>query len=339
MTRASQRGVSMVEVMISMLLGTLLLSVVFQVYLSGRQTQQLQTALTSRQESLRFAAMRLKRDVSMAGWSGCNSRKNDYHSTLRPNTEYQYQFQESVQGYQAVGAAWLPPLEPSLQPVVEGTDVLTVRYAVDTNIYVRESMPTTSSVVLVNFDADLSKVSDDEGLIAIMTNCKASTLFQITGFNPVNGSLTRNTGFDPPVGNYTKDLGEAYTVGAQIMVTQTVSYFVRMSPDGTGPSLFRRVNDEPAEELVKGIEDLQLRYGVDADNDGVPEAYINADLVISWADVVAVRVAFLAASLDGRVTEPDNRVFAVLDRMAGPFDDRRLRGVQTLTIGIRNALP
>ncbi len=334
-----QQGVSLVELMISMLLGLIMIAVVFQVYLSSRQTQQLQSAVSARQETLRFATLQMKQEINQAGYRGCNSKNSGYYDTLQPNTDYLYQFQNAVQGAEAVGGAWLPVLDPGLGAVLPGTDVLTVRYARDSNIYVRESMPTTSSVIKINLDADLTKISNGEGEVAIMTNCRASSIFQMTGYEDSSGTLGHNTGFDPPVGNRTKDLGEAYTVGAQIMVIMTVSYFLRDSPDGTGPSLFRKVNGEAAVELVKGVENMQVLYGLDPDGDGDVDSFVKASAVLDWSQVAAVRVGLLAASIEGRVGEADPRTFTVLDTIVGPFSDRRLRRVQTLTMSVRNALP
>ncbi len=335
--RRMQSGMSLIEMMIALVLGLLLMAAVFQIYLSGRQTQQLQTALISRQESLRYATLHLKRDVAQAGWRGCSSRSIDYVDTLNPNPAYL--FHNGVQGNQATLGTWLPPLDPAIGSVLPGTDVLTVRYGTDTGIYVREDMPDSSAVIKINLDADLAKINNGVGQVALITSCAGSALFQMTGYSVSSGTLGHNTGFDPPIGNSTKDLGKAHRAGAKIMLIDTVRYFLRESPDGTGPSLFRMVNDDPAVELAKGIEDMQLRYGVDADLDDVPEAYVTAELVADWRNVVAVRVGLLAVSLDGATSEDNPNVYNVLDRTVGPFTDRRLRRVLNLTLGIRNAQP
>lgn len=339
-----QRGMTLIELMVAMLLGLLLMAMVIQVYISGRQTQKLQAALASRQETVRFSTLMLRRDVERAGYRGCNSRDSALHDTLNPNTNYLYQFQNFVYGAEASAPGvspptWSPALNAVITGVVPATDVLTLRYAKDTNIYVRELMPDSSSSIKINLDADLSKIDNGDNIPLLIANCAASTVFQSTGFSPSSGTLTHNTGNEPPVGNATKDLGEAYTVGAKIMLMESVSYFLRESADGTGPALFRQVDDGAAEELVKGVESLQFQYGVDTDADDRPDNYVNADAVADWATVVAVRVALLAASLDGASAEADPRTFTLLDRVVGPFSDRRLRQVQTQTIGLRNALP
>ncbi len=332
-----QRGFSLVEVLISLVLGLMLIGVVFQVYLGSRQSQRLMLAVSSVQESLRYGTMSLGRDVQTAGWRGCNSQSANYYDTLRPTGNYLYQFQTPVQGAEATATGWTPALDPGLGTVLPGSDVLTVRYAAETNIYVRELMPSTSAVIKVNADADLSAINNGVNAVVVLSNCRASTVFQVTDWSAASASLVHNTGTDPPVGNATKDLGEAYTVGARVMTMRTVSYFLRESPHGTGPSLFRKVNDDPAAELVKGITDFQVRYGEDSDGDNLPDNYRTADAVTNWRDVISVRVALLAASLDGKVSEPDPRSFDLLGRVIGPFGDRRLRRAQTVTFAVRNA--
>jgi len=91
-------------------------------------------------------------------------------------------------------------------------------------------------------------------------------------------------------------------------------YIAPSSIDTAIPSLYREVITEDesasstttaAEELLIGIENMQLVYGVDTDAtaDGVANRYLDADEIDGagnreWARVVSVRVDLLLRSLD-----------------------------------------
>ena len=57
--------------------------------------------------------------------------------------------------------------------------------------------------------------------------------------------------------------------------------------------------DSNAQVLIEGIENLQLQYGIDNDQNGSPDTYSTAPAaVVDWSNVVAIRVNLLARSLE-----------------------------------------
>ena len=50
--------------------------------------------------------------------------------------------------------------------------------------------------------------------------------------------------------------------------------------------------------MVDGIEDLQIKYGVDTDNDKIPNRYVDAGAVINFDDVRSLSVSIVATSID-----------------------------------------
>lgn len=67
-TNASQRGLTLIELMIALVLGLIVVLVVGQIYLSGRQSYRTQTGFGGMQENGRFALFFLQRDIRMAGF-------------------------------------------------------------------------------------------------------------------------------------------------------------------------------------------------------------------------------------------------------------------------------
>ena len=77
-----QQGLSMIELMVALLIGTILTASVIQMFVGSRSTYAMQSALASMQENARFAIEFLSRDLRKAGYVGC-STNTTIANTLR----------------------------------------------------------------------------------------------------------------------------------------------------------------------------------------------------------------------------------------------------------------
>lgn len=340
--RRAEGGASLIEIMIALVLGLMLTAGLFQIYLSSKQSYRMQDALSRRQENLRYATLLLTRDLRMAGYRGCLKDTGQVKNTLNTPTDFLYNFGLHVQGFEASGASsWTPALHASLAPVVAETDVLTLRSTSGPGVYIAQSMPSTSADLKVQDNLSPAPFAAAGGDIVLITDCGGAAVFQITQYTVASGNIVHNAGLSSPSpGNATKDLGRRFDIGSELLVLNTVSYFIRNSANGTGPALWRRIGLRNAEELVEGIENMQVQYGEDTDADAVPDAYRIASSVVNWRNVNTVRVAMLAVGLgESQTSLTDTRQYTLLDRTVGPFNDKRLRRVVTVTISLRNRLP
>ena len=73
-TSRNQRGLTLVELMIAMLLGLFLLGGLLQIFISSKQTNRMQEGLSRLQENGRFAMDFMTRDIRLAGFMGCSNR-------------------------------------------------------------------------------------------------------------------------------------------------------------------------------------------------------------------------------------------------------------------------
>lgn len=355
-----QRGMTLVELMIGLTLGLLVLAGIISVYVATKRSYTMGESLSARQETIRYVTHRLAKDTRMAGYRGCLPDTGEVRNTLNPNpaggtrnefthADFLYRFERYVEGFEGAGGGWLPALPPSIAGVLPGTDVLTIRATFDPEVFIIKEMPNSSADLKSN---PLAPPPLADGDIVLITDCGGAAIFQITNYtvapDPGNGksygNIVHNAGNGaglPAPGNWTKDLGRRYPVGSQIMRIGTVSYFIRNSANGTGPALWRSFNGNPV-EIAEGVENLQVLYGEDSNNDRVPDAYRRADELAdtaAWRRVVTVRVALLTSGTRNRAGIADARSFRLLGTDVGPFTDGRLRRVVTLTFSVRNRLP
>lgn len=91
--------------------------------------------------------------------------------------------------------------------------------------------------------------------------------------------------------------------------------------------------------LADGIENMQFLYGEDTDADKVANIYVSADNVSTWTNIVSVRIALLASTVDN-INVLDNNLYRLLNApQLGPFNDNLVRRVFTRTILLRNFTP
>src|SRR5690606_22193744 len=124
-------------------------------------------------------------------------------------------------------------------------------------------------------------------------------IFQITSVATATGGIQlghASTGVTPGNATATWGTGQAYGDGAELLRAETWIYFVGARAGGGPPVLYQgRLSlsgtsvDVIAEELVDGVDTMQVLYGVDDDLDGSVDSYETADAVVDWAEVAAVR--------------------------------------------------
>jgi type IV pilus assembly protein PilW len=135
----------------------------------------------------------------------------------------------------------------------------------------------------------------------------------------------------------TNDLGKPYP-GGQVYPINTISYYVRTRTGANQPSLYHKVGSNDAEELMEGIEQMQILYGEDTlPLDGAPNYYVKANEVVTWANVVSIRISLLAVTLDDNLTS-ESLNYPYNGATITPTD-RKIRRVFNTTIAVRNRLP
>lgn len=419
------RGVSLIELMVALLIGTILVLGLVEVFAASRTAYQLSTGLARVQENGRFALDFLRRDLRMAGHLGCvndqarflpenvtasrpalvstfltatQQAASDYAAeTLRP-----LRFDLGIEGYDAkvngsggvtqtntavtipatpvVAAAaseWSPALPDSLFTDLKGgtddeadpirnSDIVVLRFFSPVGAQVTTfapGAPATISFKAAQAARLTENVTSPPGLFGI-TDCMTAAVFQATslteGTPPGDGNVTVNTtGL-----NESGFLGQQNFVTGQSMLyrAESLVYYVGLNA-ARSPALYRlRYSLAPngtaivpnREEMVDGIESMQLQYGLDSRltaanrptgnmGNGMVASAVDAqaDKVTAWRRVGLVQVGLLARSPDTAAALQRDAAappLAPLGVNITPPNDQRYRFVYEDSIALRNRL-
>jgi type IV pilus assembly protein PilW len=319
-----QRGLSLVELMISITLGLILMAGVIQMFVGSKTTFYSQQAMSRVQETGRLALEYLSRDVRMAGYMGCPTRSQlggvSITSILNSPTSFSWDYLTGLQGYKFAavtdaGYATLSGLSGSngeaIVPLLN-TDLIQIVSASGNGTTITESKTDT------HFNTEVTTTVADgcgtginrynglcEGDILVATDCIASKVFQATSLTVAGTDLdvVHGAASGSMIGNSVDTWGGAastdysFDPGAELVQMQKMVYYIKNNTAGE-PTLWQWLNGKN-NEVVEGVENLSLTYGRDTNNDNVPDAYDSAATVgTNWDQVKSVRIEILVRSAD-----------------------------------------
>jgi len=279
----SQHGFTMVELMIAIGLSAGLLFGVLQIFETNRRSSSIQYALSEVQEGGRFAVEMISRDIRMANTWGCNQNRHGVDLTdtvfedltpLPAPAGVQVQWgRGGVVGRDNVGA-----LTVGTVTVEPGTDEFSLRgsFIIPNAIIRQPYMANPASNIIVAVGADIPV-----GTPLVVSSCLSSSLFLNTQTDTVTSGIIAHA----------VPFTRIYEGDATIGRPFTHQYFVGQNGNG-GTSLYRIVDNNPANELVRNVTDMQVLYGIDSDTNGSAEQFIASPSSVQFGQVVSMRVQF-----------------------------------------------
>ncbi len=346
--KLNQKGFSIVELMVALLLGLFLVSGVTGMYISSKQTYRMTDNLSRLQESLRFSLDFMSRDIRMASYLPCRTTTNNTNAVVNGSANWFLDyFARGIHGYE--GGVDVIPVASS----VPNTDAIVIlkasTFASSLNFH-------DASGNTFELNSSFSDQDFERGRIGVVCDPRQASIFQISdadsGLKTV--SYGDNTNIVP--GNSTTTIG-TYGEDALIASYKPEIYYIRQSSQNANiNSLWRSylVADGPiagtntaqmdAEELLEGVESMQILYGIDitAPNDQVVDRYVTANNVADWQSVIAVRLGLLMASGEQVTAVADTNSYNVAGTIITDSStpahgaDSRLRYVANTTINLRN---
>lgn len=338
------RGFTLVELMISLVLGLIVIGGVVSVLLSNKQSYRTNEGLSQIQESARSAFELMARDVRQAGATGCSNTDRIANVLDPTKSDWWGGNWFGIQGYDGgvvdpavgVGAYTSPPVNNR----INGTDSLQLQGIQGTPLAVEKHV-STSAMFFIN--AETTDLASDD--IIIVCDFDHAVILQISSYNSSNVTLVHNSGNGSgSIGNCSKGLGYPtlcppdgnnfypYGPNSQISRFSAVDWYIGDNGRATegGRSLFRRrlgsAASFSAEEMVAGVTNMQILYRVAGSNDFVTATTVNATPA-NWLNVNAVSVELTFDSADQRVTTDP------------AFNSGRLQRTFTNIITLRNRVP
>lgn len=321
-----QRGLSLVELMIALVLGLVLSAGIITVFISSKQSYQTQDAISQVQESGRFGLDFLSYEIRMAGFSGCRNEMPTAN-TIENAPPSLFSFSEGVEGYDGDSGTLPASRFPNALP---NTDAIVIYIAdLGSEIIIDEHKPNSATIKFNNAHSH----KPGKVMMIVDANCSSRGIFVMTGPNNNNGKATHvvhNTGktftygSTTGVGNCTKSLkgnftcddktgalAVAYSPGSSVFSVKSVGYYIRdPAQDNTlkVPTLYRvdfasefdsGASANIYQPLVEGVSDLDILYGV-YDESAKTLEYKEAGVVGTadeWGQVTTVRLSLAAESI------------------------------------------
>ena len=320
-----QRGVTLVELMVALALGLLITVAMLKVYVDASGLYRFNEGLARVQENGRFALEFIRRDARVAGFWGCYSEA--------PLTN---QISTTSNTWINVAAGHITGTNDD---GLNSADSITFRSATGGGTLVNTAMTAASDSVSVDSVATITS-----GMAALISDCDNGDIFQVTG---ISGTLLAHAAGTSS--NTSANLSKAYAGGSRVYQAQQSTFCIAPGADPSQPALRRLINPTPGQtcasngdELIEGVENLQILYGEDTDADGEGangDGTANRYVPISTASldidrVVSVRLSLLARSLNNNLTTTPSP-YTFNGTTVTPAD-QYLRKVFTTTITLRN---
>lgn len=321
-----QKGLTLVELMVSLVIGLIVTGVVMQVFISNRQTFQLQESMSRVQESGRLGLQVLAEEIRHAG-NGLVGVGTSVELCMLSTDRCDAYATRALIGYVSTGA----PNE------VAGSDVLSIARADSCNARVDGEYNAKSA----NFKATEYCPSMRRNGVLILTDLKRSVIFEVNNNPSKSPPVTINHA--GPGNVVDNKLGRLdFEPGARVMGFSSQSFFVREtgSKDLAGnPLRTLAVRNDLASpptvtDLLDGVEMMHVYYGVPTGGNMLyrrADAMPNAD----WERVTAVRLELLMVS-DAATRDADSQSlqFGGADIAA----DGRFRQVYRTVVAIRGRI-
>lgn len=311
-------GFSLIELMVALTIGLILIAGLMTLVVGNMQGYGELNKASYQLENARYASQFLRNELSMAGYYGnltfpreAPDFPDDPCSTDKADVAARYDI--FIQGWDSVASTDDEFACNDSISVKEGTDVLLLRRV-------------SSS------ETELTKRNDD--LLYFASNAKEFAILEGTestsGIGFLSETLFRNV----------RQLLE------RVVYVSTCNVCSGDEADSI-PTLkmieIRNGDWSDPLPLVEGVDDLQVDYGLDEDENSTPERWVAlpADRD-EWAQVAAVRFHVLVRNVDDTAGFSDQKVYVMgladedTEQLAGPFEDGFKRHVYSMTVRLRN---
>ena len=322
-----QSGFSLIELMISILLGLILTVGVISVYIESKNNYVAEDELARIQENGRYALTLLKRELTLAGFYGGNLETESMASPTSPpspdcasnwpmdTTDPLDMIDNFNPGAsnptETVNLVVLSCLTPSA--IVSGTDIVSVKRTAG--------------------DYTLKNGEWNDGLSAAE---ETQWYLKVSDYGESLDWVYIGSGED-----FTSGVGSGSQIDYWEYLVKVffVQNYSTISGDNI-PTLCAESlsgNSVSAECYVEGIEDIQIEFGVDTDADGVANQYKSSPSASDLATAVSARIYVLARGINTVAGYTNSKTYSLGEKTVAAKNDGYMRRVFSTTVQMRNA--
>jgi Tfp pilus assembly protein PilW len=327
-----QAGVSLVELMVALVLGLFLIFGAVTIYSKSRSTYRTTEAVARLQETGRYAMDAIEPDVRMASYWGLASRPDYIINRARPTDALPGDLADAATEIDECGTNWLINLDQYIEGV-NGAD--TADFALDCAAFRGATWRPGTDILIVRRGGEAQPNELIEDRLYLQTSRIQGTLFLAGDCSDPKDPTCIPADYSPPASETRELISTAYYISNESTARTDV------------PSLRRKRLVAGAildEEVATGVEDLQVRFGVDTNNDTNADTYVDPDT--NPADyggpIVSATIWLRVRAEDREIGFTDDHTYAYADidatgepALAVPNDGFR-RFVISKTIQLRN---
>lgn len=298
-------GFTLVELMVSMLLGLVIIGGATAVIIANRQSYRTNEGLSQLQESARSAFELMARDIRQAGVTGCDSNGR-VANVVRTDPVEWWQDWVGMRGFDGDDVDGAVAFGTDARTRVAGTHSLLLQ-GLDGNA-IAVATHTTGSPGVFRLNTPATNIA--AGDIVMVCDFRQAAIFVASGYNSANRDVSYTSSDTGPLRNCSPGLGfpticsspgnaYGYSPNAQLARLMAVDWFVGNNGREGGRSLYRqRIGVDDPEEMVVGVSGMELNYLVEGGNGFVAPP-------VNWATVTAIEVRLTLESTEQRVsTDP-----------------------------------
>lgn len=363
----TDNGFTIVELMVSIAVASILLLGVIQVFIANRHSSDVNSGLARVQENIRFALKDISAAGRMAGYKGCSGNILNHLDQTDPGYDDDlFDFDNATGGWEYSNGSATSTTKPgqsytlsTVTPSSDGTkwddsdgddlpSTLVNRAVAGSDVLVLKWAGSNTGVTIQNMNINNATINTvnasgiAQGTILIVSDCSGGDAFQNTA-NSNASTVTRGTAGGWTPGNVnpgSTNWSHIYPEASEILFFTSRAFYVGQGASGE-PSLFRITYNQGAsgqviEEVAEGIENMQVLYGEDTDSDNYANHFVTAQDVGDHANVVAIKLAFLARSPEEVKENASSQTVDLLGTNITTPSDKRLRYTFSTTIKLRN---
>lgn len=286
----TERGFSVVELMIALVLGVILISGVIGVFVTTSRSFNTNEALSEVQTNARIAFEWLASDIRQAGLLGCDSGVSPTNTL---GTGWWADWDNVIRGYESAQT------DPVNTTRVAGTDSLVMVGAQGIAYSVKDNATFTDVELVADgeFSADDNVIICDPG---------SALIARVDSYSAGTKTITLDDGGTT--------LSYPYPKNSMVSFYGANAWYIGTNPQG-GRSLYRRSKEKGVSgvlnnEMVRGVTDMQLRF-----HRRNQTQFETADVVgTRWSQVDAVEVTLTLESSQNASVDKDaiERTFSVV---------------------------